>query len=132
RTGGMGIERVLPLDGAGRDDRHPRVRGAMKKAARARLEVQEVRPSRWTEAQRARAEAITQSYLTRSAVPVEMSFLNRPLRSIDWIDDGLARTFLLRQGTDGETFGYIVLDPYFEAGRVTGYLLNLIRFEPTR
>lgn len=132
RTCGMGIEKVIPLGGPADADLHPRVRGALKKAARAQLELSEVRPSHWTEAQRARADAITRSYLTRSAVPVEMSFLNRPLGSIDWRDDGLSRTFLLRQGTGGETFGYIVLDPYFDGGRVTGYLLNLIRFEPTR
>jgi lysylphosphatidylglycerol synthetase-like protein (DUF2156 family) len=128
RVCGMGIDKVLPLEAPGAAV-HPRVRGALKKAARASFDIVEVRPSELGHAERARLEAITRSYLGRSSVPVEMRFLNRPLA---WEDDGLARTFVLRQGREARVFGYAALDPYFEAGRVAGYLLNLLRFEPTR
>jgi lysylphosphatidylglycerol synthetase-like protein (DUF2156 family) len=91
--------------------------------------VEEVRPSELDSEARARVDAITRAYLRRSSVPVEMRFINRPLTLED---DGLARMFLLRQGAEARVFGYAVLDPYFEGGRAHGYLLNLIRFEPTR
>jgi lysylphosphatidylglycerol synthetase-like protein (DUF2156 family) len=125
---GMGIDKVLPLDGAleapGR-----RVEGALRKAARAGFSVEEVSPGALPQRDRGRVSSITAGFLSRSAVPVEMQFLNRPM---SWVDDGLARTFLLRQGAQGRVFGYAALDPYFSGGQVAGYLLNLLRCEPTR
>ncbi|MCP3139466.1 phosphatidylglycerol lysyltransferase domain-containing protein [Pyxidicoccus xibeiensis] len=128
RVSGMGVDKVLSLEApdAGRSSR---VHGALKKAVRGGFDVVEVRPSALDSGERARVDAITRAYLRRSSVPVEMRFINRPLTLED---DGLARMFLLRQGVDARVFGYAVLDPYFEEGRAQGYLLNLIRFEPTR
>jgi lysylphosphatidylglycerol synthetase-like protein (DUF2156 family) len=128
RAGGMGVDKVLALD-APMAEVHARVRGALKKAARVGFQVLEVRPSELSTEERARLGDITRAYLRRSAVPVEMHFLNRPL-SFD--EDGLARLFVLRQGPDAQVFGYAVLDPYFANGRIQGYLLNLMRCEPTR
>ncbi len=128
RVSGMGVDKVMALDPSG-SEVHPRVRGALKKASRGGFEVREVRPATLSAEERGRLESITRSYLRRSSVPVEMHFLNRPL-SFD--DDGLARLFVLRQGSEGQVFGYAVLDPYFDGGRIQGYLLNLIRFERTR
>jgi lysylphosphatidylglycerol synthetase-like protein (DUF2156 family) len=128
RVSGMGIDKVMALD-TPFSEAAPRVQGALKKAARAGLRVCEVRPSELGAEDRAQLASITQAYLRRSAVPVEMHFLNRPLA---FDGDGLARMFVLRQGDDSRMFGYVVLDPYFDSGRVLGYLLNLIRFEPTR
>jgi lysylphosphatidylglycerol synthetase-like protein (DUF2156 family) len=125
---GMGIDKVLPLDMTS-DKQHPRVRGALKKAQRGNLKVLEVRPSELRRVERERINAITRSYLQKSAVSVEMRFINRPL---SFLDDGFARMFVLQQGPEASVFGYVVLDPYFDKGRVQGYLLNLIRFEPTR
>lgn len=127
---GMGIDKILPLTPqSAPQSLHPRVSGALKKAARARFEVAEVRPPELPAEERARLHEITRSYLRRSAVPVEMRFLNRPLQLGS---DGPSRTFVLRQGPDRRVFGYAALDPYFQSGQVAGYLLNLIRFEPTR
>ncbi|MDY7225584.1 phosphatidylglycerol lysyltransferase domain-containing protein [Hyalangium rubrum] len=128
RVSGMGVDKVMALDAPEREA-SAKVRGALKKAARAGFEVLEVRPSELSASERERLGAITRAYLRKSAVPVEMHFLNRPL-SFD--DDGLARMFVLRQGEEARVFGYAVLDPYFDGGRIQGYLLNLIRFEPTR
>lgn len=128
RTSGMGMDKILELD-APAAEVHPRVRGALKKATRGSFEVAEVRPSALSPEERTQLDAITRSYLERSSVPVEMHFLNRPL---GFEDDGLARMFVLRQGAGARVFGYAVLDPYFDGGRVQGYLLNLIRFERTR
>ncbi|HYI00639.1 phosphatidylglycerol lysyltransferase domain-containing protein [Hyalangium sp.] len=128
RVSGMGVDKVLTLDNPTAEV-HTRVRGALKKAERGGFDVVEVHPSRLTGEERARLEAITRSYLQRSAVPVEMHFLNRPLT---FDDDGLTRMFVLRQGAEARVFGYVVLDPYFNGGRIQGYLLNLIRFERTR
>lgn len=121
---GIGIDKVLPLSQPGTPE--PRVASAVKKATRAGLVLEEVKVSAFLPAERARLEEITASYLRRSAVPIEMHFLNRPLS----FDDGAARTFVL--AVDGRVFGYAVLDPWFEGGKPVGYLLNLLRFEPTR
>jgi lysylphosphatidylglycerol synthetase-like protein (DUF2156 family) len=128
RVSGMGMDKVMALDGPAAE-LHPRVRGALKKAKRGGFSVAEVHPPALSAEERARIESITRSYLRRSAVPVEMRFLNRPFA---FDQDGLARLFVLRQGADARVFGYAVLDPYFDSGRVQGYLLNLIRFERTR
>ncbi len=126
-SSGMGVDKVLLLrEGTPVQER---VRGALKKADRAGLRLEEVRPGTLGPAERARLAEITADYLRRSSVPVEMRFLNRPLAQDD---AGGARTFLLRQGRDGAAFGYAVLDPYFDGGAPRGYLLNLIRFEKTR
>jgi lysylphosphatidylglycerol synthetase-like protein (DUF2156 family) len=122
RTCAIGIDKVLslkePLDG------DEKVKSAAKKAKKAGLVLEEVRPST---ADRARIFDINAAYLKKSAVPVEMRFLNRPL-SFD--DDGLARLFVLR--LDGELLGYASVDPYgFEGGRPSGYLVNLLRFAKT-
>lgn len=128
RVSGMGVDKVMALDKPA-VELHPRVRGALKKAERGGFNVAEVHPSTLGAEERARIESITRSYLQRSAVPVEMRFLNRPF---EFDQEGLARFFVLRQGADARVFGYAMLDPYFEGGRVQGYLLNLIRFERTR
>jgi lysylphosphatidylglycerol synthetase-like protein (DUF2156 family) len=128
RVSGMGVDKVMTLDGPA-SELHPRVRGALKKAERGGFTVIEAHPATLGTEERARLESITRSYLQRSAVPVEMRFLNRPLA---FDGDGLARLFVLRQGADASVFGYAMLDPYFDGGRVQGYLLNLIRFERTR
>lgn len=122
---GIGIDKVLPLSAPGAVD--PRVASAARKAARAGVSLREVRVASLREAERARLREITAVYLRRSAMPVEMHFINRPL---SLTDDGMARTFLLER--DGRVFGYVVLDPWYEGGRAVGYLLNQIRFEPTK
>lgn len=127
-TSGMGVDKVLSLE-ATPHELHSRVRGALKKAQRGNLSLVEVRPSELRLQERERIDSITRSYLQKSSVQVEMRFINRPL---SFIDDGFARMFVLQQGPEARVFGYAVLDPYFDNGRVHGYLLNLIRFEPTR
>mgnify|MGYP001310506636 CR=1 FL=1 len=118
----IGIDKVLSLDAP--LDRDAKVKSAAKKAKKAGLTLEEVRPSA---ADRPRIFDINAAYLKKAAVPVEMRFLNRPL-SFD--DDGLARLFVLR--VEGELLGYASVDPYgFEGGRPTGYLLNLLRFGKT-
>lgn len=122
RTCAIGIDKVLsleaPLDG------DAKVKSAAKKAKKAGLTLEEVRPSA---ADRARIFEINAAYLKKAAVPVEMRFLNRPL---SFEDDGLARLFVLR--VDRELLGYASVDPYgFEGGRPAGYLLNLLRFGKT-
>lgn len=128
RVSGMGVDKVIAIDGPAAE-LHPRVRGALKKAERGSFHVTEVHPAKLGTEDRARIESITRRYLQRSAVPVEMRFLNRPFA---FDQDRLARLFVLRQGADAHVFGYAMLDPYFQGGHVQGYLLNLIRFERTR
>jgi len=125
---GMGIDKVLPLETTPHE-LHPRVRGALKKAQRGNLSLREVRPSQLNYQERERIDSITRSYLRKSSVQVEMRFINRP---ISFDANEFSRMFVLQQGPERQIFGYAVLDPYFDNGRILGYLLNLIRFEPTR
>lgn len=117
----IGVDKVLSLDAP--LDADPKVKSAVKKAAKAGLTLEEVMPSA---ADRARIEEINARYLEKAAVQLEMTFLNRPL---SYDDDGMQRMFVLRAGD--ELLGYASLDPYFEGGRPRGYLLNLLRFGKT-
>jgi lysylphosphatidylglycerol synthetase-like protein (DUF2156 family) len=121
RTCAIGRDKVLNLGSP--LDSDAKVKSAMKKARKAGLTLVEQRPSG---VDRTRIEAINSAYLQKSAVPVEMRFLNRPL---SYQDDGLGRMFTLQ--LDGDLLGYAVLDPWFEGGRAAGYLLNLLRFGRT-
>ncbi|MBK7864212.1 MAG: DUF2156 domain-containing protein [Archangiaceae bacterium] len=121
RVAAMGADKVLSLARPLDDD--AKVKSAVKKARKAKLAVDEVSAGR---VDRLRIEDINRGYLEKSAVPVEMTFLNRPLA---YQDDGMSRMFLLQVG--GELLGYAVLDPWFEGGRPAGYLLNLLRFGKT-
>jgi hypothetical protein len=103
------------------------VRSASRKARRAGLELREIDLRALEPRLAGRLDAITRSFITRSQVPVEMSFLNRPM---SLHPDGLRRVFALLRGDD--PFGYTVLNPWFHDGAVAGYLLDIVRFEPTR
>jgi lysylphosphatidylglycerol synthetase-like protein (DUF2156 family) len=123
---GIGVDKLLSVSAWAQPD--PRVASAMKKAKKRGLVLREVQMSQLSATDAGRIREITARYLQRSAVSAEMHFLNRPLT---FDDDGMARTFVLEEGADGEPFGYAALDPYFEGGRPAGYLLNQLRFEPT-
>jgi lysylphosphatidylglycerol synthetase-like protein (DUF2156 family) len=71
--------------------------------------------------------AIHAGYLARAEVPVEMAFLNRPMV---FGHAPLRRIFLLEER--GELLGFAVLNPIFTSGRVTAWLLDILRFGPTR
>lgn len=109
----------------------PEVRGALKKSRRARFAVRELDLSAIDRALRERLVALNTRYLERAECTVEMSFLNRPM---SYEADGLRRVFVLEKHDrehDG-VFGFAVLNPIFDTGAITGYLLDLLRFEPTR
>lgn len=128
KLAGMGVDRLLALpSGEGRAAVKV-LRGARKHAGRAGFSVERTQLAKLPAAMRGRLEAITAAYLSHSQLPYEMRFLNRPLCLT--ADDGLARSYLLRQRD--RIFGYAVLNPWFAAGRVAGYLLDILRCEPTR
>jgi lysylphosphatidylglycerol synthetase-like protein (DUF2156 family) len=107
------------------------VRGAVKKARRAGLELCPLDLASMGAPLRRRLDEITERYLAHAQCTVEMSFLNRPM---SYEADGLRRVFLLAKHDrehDG-VFGYAVLNPVFDDGRLTSYLLDILRFEPTR
>jgi lysylphosphatidylglycerol synthetase-like protein (DUF2156 family) len=125
---GIGVDRQVDLE-ALLGDPHRSVRGARKQAARAGLRL---RPLEILDPPtRRRLEAITARYLARASVKVEMAFLNWPM---DYGAAGLRKIYALEK-FDREhqgMFGYAVLNPIFDRGRRTGYLLDILRFEPTR
>jgi len=122
----LGVDKVIALGGddplAARE-----VRGAVRRADKRRFTVRRCPPGALAGPLRARLGEIGAGYVARSPARREMRFLNRPTA---FDDDGLARLYLLF--CDGGLFGYAVLDPSFEGGRPRGFLLNQLRFEPTR
>ncbi|MFK7986908.1 MAG: phosphatidylglycerol lysyltransferase domain-containing protein [Sandaracinaceae bacterium] len=123
---GMGVDRVA--DVAALVSAPPKtVRGAIKKARRGGVMLQEASFGGLGETARRALSDISADYLSRAECTVEMSFLNRPMSDVD---DGLRRLFLLTER--GRLLGFAVLNPVFEAGRVTGYLLDILRFLRTR
>ena len=103
------------------------VRSASRKAERAGFELRELDLRALDARLAGRVDAITRTFVARSQVPVEMAFLNRPM---SLHPDGMRRVFALLR--DGDAFGYTVLNPWFRDGAPAGYLLDIVRFEPTR
>jgi lysylphosphatidylglycerol synthetase-like protein (DUF2156 family) len=122
-TVGMGVDRVVSLPellaNPGKE-----LKGALKKAEKASLRVEECRGEWPVEA----LQRINQSYLKHAECKVEMSFLNCPMH---YQRDRLRRLFLLSQQKEG-LFGFAVLNPIYQQGVVTSYLLDILRFAPTR
>jgi phosphatidylglycerol lysyltransferase len=123
---GIGIDRHVDLDALLREPSKP-VRGALTRARRAGFELRPLALERLDASTRARLEQITARYFAHAAVPREMAFLNRPM---SYEPDGLRRVFALIKH-DG-MFGYAVLNPIFAKGKRCGWLLDILRFEPTR
>lgn len=113
------------------------LRGARKHARRARFAIRQVAPVALTPRQRTELRAITAAYLAHSQLPYEMRFLNRPFTLAEPGGDTPGeRLYLLQQGAspdaESQLFGYAVLNPWFCAGQVAGYLLDIVRCRPTR
>jgi hypothetical protein len=122
----MGVDKHVDLDALLADPAPP-VRSATRKARRSGFDVREVDLRVVDPRLAGRVQTITRSFVARSQVPVEMAFLNRPM-SLD--PDGMRRVFALVR--HGDPFGYAVLNPWFRDQVVAGYLLDIVRFEPTR
>lgn len=123
---GMGVDRHVDVP-ALLDAPARAVRGAIKHATRAGVTIEPMEFAALDDRLRARLAEIDARYLARAECTVEMSFLNRPM-SVE--PDGLRRLFLLRQ-REG-VFGFAVLNPIFDRGVVTSWLLDILRFEPTK
>ncbi len=121
----LGSDRILDLT---RTDTFssPQAKSAARKADRAGFHLQLLTLDNASAEDRAFLERVSASALERSVVPYEMRFLNRPM---SYETSGPSHVFALC--LKGKRFGYAVIDPYFERGEVKGYLLNLLRFEPT-
>lgn len=127
---GMGVDRYVD-HATLLADPPKEVQGACRKADAADFRIQPVEFAKLGPGMRARLQAITQRYFAHAQCSSEMSFLNRPMTLHD---DGLRRGFLLvkHDREHAGAFGYAVLNPIFAHGRVSGYLLDILRFEPTR
>lgn len=127
---GIGIDRHVDIATLLAVPARPVV-GAVKKARKARLCITPLDLATVTPGTRRRLDAITTSYLASAEIGREMTFINRPM---SFVADGMRRVYTLAKYDrehDG-VFGYAVLNPIFHAGTVTAYLLDILRFEPTR
>ncbi len=112
----------------------PEVKSAVRKARRAGVRLVPFELSDTDAEARARLAALSSDYLRRAEMTREMSFLIRPL-TLERA--GARRAFwLTRPGTPGdrgdERFGVVVLNPMYDRGERTAYLLDVLRFEKTR
>lgn len=103
------------------------VASAHKKARKAGLRLEPLVVSELTGSQRSELASIQDAYLARAQCTVEMSFINRPM---DYADDGMRRFFTLQ--TREGLLGFGALNPVFDRGKVTHYLLDILRFRKTR
>lgn len=127
---GMGVDRYVDVN-TFLDKPAKSVLGALKKARKANFEIQVMDLSAGQSDKLKRLDVISSNYLKNAQCNFELSFINRPMH---YEQDGMKRTFSLckydkeHQGI----FGYAVLNPYYKDGHVDGYLLDILRFEPTR
>lgn len=127
---GMGSDREVDHAALAQHPPSP-LQGALKKSRAVGFNVEPVDMSQLDAQTHRRLQAISERYLQHARCRNEISFINRPM---SFSEDGMRRNFLL-QKFDGEhagVFGYAVLNPIFESGTVVGYLLDTLRFEPTR
>jgi len=109
------------------------VQGALRHARRAGLRWVEREASSLGPAEHEAIRRIDAAYLARAQCSVEMSFLNRPVRPVE--DRGRRFIFLETGAGDGgplDWLGYAALNPIFRQGAVEAYLLDALRFRPTR
>jgi len=130
RCAGIGVDRHVDIPRLLAEP-HPSVRGALRKADKAGFRLRPLALDSLDPEARRRLEAITARYLAHAQVKVEMAFLNWPMNHAD---PGIRRVYALEK-FDREhqgLFGYAVLNPIFDRGRRIGWLLDILRFEPTR
>lgn len=107
------------------------MQSAVRKAKQANLRVMPLDLSAVDVPLRRRLHEVTARYFATAEINQEMVFLNRPM---SYTPDGMRRIFTLAKHDrehDG-VFGYAVLNPIYQAGVVTAYLLDILRFERTR
>jgi lysylphosphatidylglycerol synthetase-like protein (DUF2156 family) len=136
---GMGHDHLLDTSAlrAGHTAPPKPLQGARKHARRAGFSLARSDESEHPPALLARLHQISAAYLRKSQLPYEMRFLNRPFVPNEPQPAGAAaRIYLLQQRRSSDdsphVFGYAVLNPWFRAGAVAGYLLDILRCEPTR
>lgn len=127
---GMGIDRYVNYAKLFSEP-SKEVKGALKKADKSGFQLEAVNFQNLTQPMRKRLDEISTNFFRKARCAREMTFINRPM---SFHDDGLRRTFLLTRQSHEHTdpFGYAVLNPVFNSGHIDGYLLDILRFEPTR
>ena len=126
----MGSEYIVNIPDLCNELSPPRrklIKGAFKHATKHDFRMEEFIPKLEPVATVARIVEISNDYVRSSKIGMEMSFINRPL-DIYTMDS--ARYFKLVN--HGGLFGIAVIDPYRTALKEQGYLLNILRFSPTR
>lgn len=109
----------------------PEVKSAVRKARRAGVRLVPFNLSHADADARERLATLSSDYLRRAEMNREISFLIRPLTLEP---EGARRAFwLARPGPGGEDlFGVAVLNPIYDRGERTAYLLDVLRFKKTR
>jgi pimeloyl-ACP methyl ester carboxylesterase len=126
-----GTERILDLEDEGFLTRK-RIKGALKKARKGGLELEEVDFESFDEERLTELRAVDREFLERTPSKKEITFISR---GVALEPEPGVRVFALRcVDKEGfvEDFGFLVLDPYFIGGEKVGYQLNAIRFRKTR
>lgn len=126
-----GTERVLDLEDEDFLTRK-RIKGALKKAKKGGLELEELDLDTIDGERLEELRAINREFLERTPSKKEITFISR---GVALAPEPGVRVFALRcADKEGfvEDFGFLVLDPFHQGGEKVGFQLNAIRFRKTR
>lgn len=127
RTMYLGVEHWLDL--SQQNEVSKPIASALKKADKAGLSLKEIRWSEcapeWLDA----IQALNQKFIADTPAHKEMGFISRAIHFHDEVD---VRPFLIFIKNTELPIGFLVLDPWYEAGKCIGYQLHQFRLAPTK
>jgi len=123
---GIGVDRIPDVPTL-LEKPSKKVIGALKKSVKAGISCEEA-PTVLDNNTQKIIQDISQIYLQRSQCSKEMSFLNMPFKCTAAPE---RRLFLIREKC-ASILGFAYLNPIYHNGRCRSYLLDMLRFRPTK
>ncbi|HEX8659965.1 MAG TPA: phosphatidylglycerol lysyltransferase domain-containing protein, partial [Hymenobacter sp.] len=99
------------------------------KAGKANLQLVERDLSRIPSDELAQLRQLNEQFISLSPSKKEIGFISRAMRFEAEPD---VRFFAIRAGAENKPIGFLVLDPWYESGRLQGYQLHQFRLGPTK
>jgi hypothetical protein len=123
----IGVERCVDL--TNETPFSPPIQGALKKARKARLQLVERDLSKTPAEVLAQFHQINERFISLSPSNKEIGFISRTMRFAQEPD---VRFLAIQAGPEARPIGFLVLDPWYEAGKLKGYQLHQFRLGPTK
>jgi len=125
-----GTENIIDLSSSTYMD-SKKIKSALKKARKVDLKMNLIDFNSISPEKLELLKTINQEFLDHTPSKKEITFISRgvELKNLQGVK---FYELIYVEGERNTTFGFIVLDPYFSNGDLTGYQLNAIRFRRTR